>query len=181
MKGIVFALVGPSGTGKTALIEDMLKRFSDELVILPSLTTRPRRNAEDDRSTRFVSREEFERLREVGELVQASEYAGNLYGDVSQDVNDIVDSGRHAIRPLVETAVRSFRDKGYRVVMIRVVPEGDAYRNRDPQRVTLDERRANEALPADVEIRNSFEPGGFEVAAQELSSFIRATIDRVEG
>lgn len=146
MKGIVFALVGPSGTGKTALIEDMLKRFSDELVILPSLTTRPRRNAEDDRSTRFVSREEFERLREAGELVQSVEYSGNLYGDVSQDVNDIVDSGRHAIRPLVETAVRSFRDKGYRVAMIRVVPEGDAYRNRDPRRVKIGRKTRERSL-----------------------------------
>jgi ribose 1,5-bisphosphokinase PhnN len=178
--GIVFAVVGPSGCGKTALIEEMLKRFADELVLLPSLTTRAPRNAEDDRSTRFVSREEFERMRHAGELVQSVEYAGNLYGDVLQDVNDILESGRHAIRPLVETSVRSFRDKGYRVAMARVVPEGSAYRNRDPERVALDAKRSDETFPADIEIRNSFEPGGFEAAAGELSSFIRSTIDSMQ-
>jgi guanylate kinase len=176
-RGIVFAIVGPSGCGKSALIEEMLRRFPDRLVILPSLTSRSPRIAEDDSSTRFVSREEFERMERAGELIQWVEYAGNLYGDTSQDVDSIVDSGRHGIRPLVEDSVLSFRSKGYRVVMVRVVPVGEGYRNRTTEREVLDAKRAQRELIADIDITNRFEPGGIEVAYDQLALFIRGQIE----
>jgi guanylate kinase len=96
--GMIIAVGGPSGCGKSALIDEMLTRFPANLVIMRSLTTRSRRETDDDRATRFVSRPELEELRDAGRLVQSIEYAGNLYGDAIDDVDAIVASGRHGIR-----------------------------------------------------------------------------------
>jgi guanylate kinase len=179
-QGVIFALVGPSGCGKTALIEEMLKRFSNDLVIMRSLTTRQRRETDDDRATRFVNRVEFEALRDAGRLVQWVEYDGNLYGDAVEDVDAIVNSGRHAIRPLVEESVPKFRSAGYTVLMVRVAPEGAGYANRSKERELLDRERAGAAdLPkADVEIVNRFGDGGFAAACDELHSFIASQLGR---
>jgi guanylate kinase len=180
ISGIIFALVGPSGCGKSALIVEMLRRFPDELVLMRSLTTRPRRDAEDDRSTRFVSKAEFLAFQATGALIQSVEYAGNYYGDVRDDVDAIFSAGKHAIRPLIEEAVQSFRDKGYRVAFVRITPSGDCYRNRSVEREILDAGRAlaAESLPCDFELFNRFGSGGFEVACGELQVFIRRTLDR---
>jgi guanylate kinase len=177
--GIIFAVVGPSGCGKSALIVEMLRRFPDELVLMRSLTTRPSRDAEDDRNTRFVSKDEFLALEAAGALIQSVDYAGNFYGDARDDVDEILSSGRHAIRPLVEEAVQGFRDKSYRVAFVRITPSGESYKNRSAERETLDAKRlqAAEALPCDIEINNRFESGGFEAASSELTDFIRHRID----
>lgn len=180
-QGMIFAVVGPSGCGKTALIDEMLTRFPADLVIMRSLTTRPRRETDDDRATRFVSRPEFEELRDAGRLVQWVEYAGNLYGDAVDDVDDIVCSGRHGIRPLVEESVPKFRASGYAVVMIRVTPEGAGYANRSKEREQLDNERAQASgLPEpDVEIVNRFTEGGFAAACDELHAFIAMKLGNV--
>jgi len=173
----IFAVVGPSRCGKSALIEEMLRRFPTALAVMRSLTTRPRRPAEDDRSTRFVSTEEFRALDRSDSLIQWIEYDGNLYGDARSDVEDIFASGKHGIRPLVEDSIRKFRAKGYRVAMIRIIPTGDAYRNRSATRQAIDAERARDSVLADVEIANRFEPGGFEAACRRLEDFITRRID----
>jgi guanylate kinase len=173
-RGTIFAVLGPSGCGKTALIEETLRRFPRDLAIMRSLTTRQRRPTDDDRSTRFVSSSEFLELRDAGSLIQWTEYDGNLYGDTVEDVEGIVGSGAHAIRPLVEESVQSFRAKGYEVVVIRIVPTGTGYKNRSRARELLDEERSrsNEYLRPDVEIVNLFDTGGFDDACLQLEGFI---------
>lgn len=168
----IFAVVGPSGCGKSSLIEEMLRRFPHALVLMRSLTTRPRRPVEDDRSTRFVSRQEFLELKRVGSLIQWVEYDGNFYGDARSDVEEIFARGMHGIRPLVEDSVRSFRAQGYRVAMVKIVPTGDGYKNRSAVREKIDAERARGSVGADIEIANRFEPGGYEAACKELAEFI---------
>ena len=143
---------------------------------MPSLTTRSRRPVDEDCSTRFVTRDEFRELERSGSLVQWVEYDGNLYGDACADIEAIFASGRHGIRPLIEAAVRSFRAKGYRVVMVKVVPTGKGFENRSKARQVIDAEREREALAPDIEIVNRFEDGGFAAACAQLQAFIRAKI-----
>ncbi|HZA39906.1 MAG TPA: hypothetical protein VFA00_04695 [Actinomycetota bacterium] len=78
MKLLVF--IGPSGSGKTTLIRELDSR--EVISVTPSWTTRPRRADEIEGSIdhRFVSREQFTRLRDDGFFLEVVEMFGHDYG-----------------------------------------------------------------------------------------------------
>ena len=172
MRQAIFALMGPSGAGKTALIDEMLRRFPDKLAPMTSLTTRPRRGPEDDVAYRFVTRDEFIALRDSGGLIQHVEYDGNFYGDEHGCIAGIFASGRCGIRPMVAPGIRNFRAAGFRVAVANIVPAGEGYKNRSADREKIDAERAKDVLLPDIEIENDFGPGGFARTCDSLASFI---------
>lgn len=180
MRKAIFALIGPSGCGKTALITEMLRRLEGRLSFIKSVTTRPRRSAEDDEAYVFLSEEEFERLVRTGGMVQHVRYAGRGYGNDRAGVDTTLAS-HYGICAWVEDGVRNFRNAGYLVSAIRIVPRGQETGRGDPLRVRDDEVRAASLFLADVEILNDFAPGGFARAADELETYIRSFIDAYDG
>lgn len=73
----IFVIVGSSGSGKTSIGK---KAFGSDNELV-SHTTRPIRPKEQDgRDYHFVTLAEMEELIENDELVEYSEYNGNLYG-----------------------------------------------------------------------------------------------------
>jgi len=71
---------GPSGVGKSTIVDCVLRRAAN-CVPSVSVTTRPPRGGERDGVDYFfVTGEEFERRRGAGELLEWAEVHGNLYG-----------------------------------------------------------------------------------------------------
>jgi guanylate kinase len=78
--GLIFLLIGPSGTGKSSIIRNVLKSVPD-LRRYTTYTTRPPRAGEvDGREYYFVDRDRFEELVEAGKLVEWQAFYGQLYG-----------------------------------------------------------------------------------------------------
>jgi guanylate kinase len=165
----IIGLVGPSGSGKTTLIEAMLARFPERVAILKSLTTRPRRGPEDDPNYDFVSVEEMRRMERNGELVQVSEYAGNLYAHSRKHLDELLEN-RIGICALVEQGVRNLRNAGYDVKVIKITPHGGEAKSE--ARAEADIKRAKDDIKADFEIVNSFEPGGLERAERDFADLM---------
>ena len=93
MKGKLFVLSGPSGTGKSTVISRVMQQY-DNLRFSVSATTRPMRPGEvDGKDYFFVSREEFIRMRENGELLEHAEYVGNCYGTPAAPIQNALDAG----------------------------------------------------------------------------------------
>ena len=83
-------LSGPSGVGKTTIIERLLERSPVRLVESISATTRPPRPGEiDGRSYYFLSRDEFEKRREAGDFLEWAEVhrSGHLYGTLLSELD----------------------------------------------------------------------------------------------
>lgn len=167
----IFAFVGPSGSGKTTLMLELLTRMPHDLGIIRSVTSRAQRNEADALWYRFVTREDILRMRDHGELIQYLDYAGNLYGMAKQDANTILAS-RCGVQAFVEAAIKQFTDAGYRMIVIKVTPQGNPV-SEDERRRIADIERANMPIHVDMEVINSFAPGGKEKAATELEAFMR--------
>lgn len=176
MENVIFAFMGPSGSGKSTLVAEMLRRFPDRLAVIKSITTRPKRSAEDDMNYRFVTRGEVRRIIEAGRLIQGVEYAGEFYGNDRLDVEEVFASGRHGINALVEEGVRNFRRKGYRISAIRVEPVGEID-GRSDERRRIDQERAREIFMPDLLVQNRFEPGGLEECIDSVATYVGAYMD----
>ncbi|MDH4120295.1 MAG: guanylate kinase [Deltaproteobacteria bacterium] len=107
----VFVISGPSGVGKSTLIQAALRDHPD-LVMSISHTTRPPRHGESNGVHYFfVNREIFQRLIEKDGFLEWAEVYGNLYGTSRDHIHarlreghsvllDIDTQGAHSLREL---------------------------------------------------------------------------------
>ena len=88
-RGRLVVVTGPSGVGKSTLVQDVLRRTGARFSV--SATTRPPRAGEvDGREYRFVERDAFEALIERGELLEWAEVYGDYYGTPAGPIAEAV-------------------------------------------------------------------------------------------
>ncbi len=96
-RGLMFILSSPSGAGKTTLADRLLKQ-DGEMALSISATTRPRRPGEvHGQDYYFVSKDEFLRMRDNGELLEWANVFGHLYGTPRGLVEDTLRAGRDVL------------------------------------------------------------------------------------
>jgi guanylate kinase len=94
--GKIVVLSGPSGVGKSTVRKLVLERSPVPLVRSVSATTRPPRPGEKDGvDYYFYSPEEFHRLREAGEFLEAFQvFGGHWYGTLRKEVEKHLKAGK---------------------------------------------------------------------------------------
>ena len=92
----VVVLVGPSGSGKSAIARKLLET-TDSFRKLVSYTTNAQSGSDKDDSYHYVPEEEFLRLRDGGEMFESTTYAGHFYGSRKADVEAILAEGKHVL------------------------------------------------------------------------------------
>ncbi len=97
VKGKLFIVSGPSGSGKSSLVNDIVNE-SDDFIKSISVTTRSRRKGEiNGRQYHFISEIKFRELIENDMLLEWASYAGNLYGTPQKFVIDSLNKGKNVI------------------------------------------------------------------------------------
>jgi guanylate kinase len=92
-KGHLFVVSGPSGVGKTTLIERFLKDDSSSRFSV-SYTTRQRRaNEVNGKDYFFVDKDTFERMIEEAHFLEWERVHGQLYGTPQKEVLDALQDG----------------------------------------------------------------------------------------
>jgi guanylate kinase len=93
----LFVIAAPSGAGKTTLVKALTTRNPD-LRFSISYTTRPkRRNEAHGVDYLFVDKDEFDRLRTRGTLLESAEVFDNFYGTSREQVEEHLGDGHHVI------------------------------------------------------------------------------------
>lgn len=95
-RGRLLVLAGPSGVGKSSIVNELRSRLP-ELYISVSATTRdPRPGEIDGVDYRFVGADGFAKLMEAGELLEWAEIHGGLQrsGTPHAPVEDAIEAGR---------------------------------------------------------------------------------------
>ena len=91
--GKLIVLSAPSGTGKTSVCKDLLKR-NPKWKFSVSATTRPLRDGEvDGKDYIQMSNEKFEHFVKFGDFLEWEWVHGNKYGTPIGPLEDVLDSG----------------------------------------------------------------------------------------
>lgn len=97
MSGKLIVIVAPSGTGKST----MIKRLKEEFPMLlesVSYTTRPMRPGEvHGKSYFFISKEEFQAMKDRNEFLEWATVHQNFYGTSKKFVEDSLNEGKHLL------------------------------------------------------------------------------------
>ncbi|KAJ3731774.1 guanylate kinase/L-type calcium channel beta subunit [Lentinula guzmanii] len=103
-------LSGPSGVGKSTLLQRLFAEFPDKFGFSVSHTTRaPRPGEQDGKQYHFVTREKFLALRQEGAFIESAEFSGNFYGTSFQTVREVQDKGRRCILDIEAQGVRQIK------------------------------------------------------------------------
>ena len=71
-------LIGESGSGKTTILNKLVELGYEKAI---NYTTRkPRKNEENTKEYKFITKEEFDKMWNNGELLQRAEFNGEYYG-----------------------------------------------------------------------------------------------------
>ena len=106
----VVVLAAPSGGGKTTIARELRTRAPETFGYSVSATTRKARPGErDGEAYHFLTRAEFERRREAGEFLESTDYAGELYGTLGREVEQVLGSGKHVVLDVEVTGARQVR------------------------------------------------------------------------
>lgn len=134
-----------------------------------SFTTRAKRTEADSLYYEFVSREEVEKRKADGIVVQLVEFNGNYYGTDKPHVEGVL-KNKIGILAVIEQGIQTYIDAGIPIVVVKIEPVG--YKTREG-RAEADKLREQIPIKIDKTIINNFSEGGLERATHELVEFLR--------
>ena len=165
---IVFIISAPSGSGKSTLVERLMEedRRRDErrLQFSVSATTRPPRDGErNGEHYHFLSRQEFERLRDDGDLLEWAEVFGNYYGTTREVLRQAEQAGRDLILDIDVQGAAQLKETLQDAVRIFILP---------PSRQVLESRLRNRSSDSDAVIERRLSEAAREVLDYEQYDYV---------
>lgn len=133
MSGKLVLIIGPSGVGKSVILQALRDRHP-EIHFPRSATTRDRREGEGDDLYRFVSDSEFDSLIEEGKVLEYAVVHGKeRYGTLVDEIIPYIDEGKTVVREVDVQGFDSIRkhkffrdsDSGYILQSIFILPESN--------------------------------------------------------
>jgi len=96
--GKLLIFSAPSGSGKTTIVKEVLKRIQGLEFSISACSRQPRKGEEHARDYYFYSAEEFKQKIENQEFIEWEEvYENHFYGTLKSEVSRIWDKGNHVV------------------------------------------------------------------------------------
>ncbi len=98
MKGKLLIFSAPSGSGKTTIVNHLLKKYPNFGFSISATTRAPRAGEEDGKHYYFLTEEEFADKLDKGQFAEHEEvYAGTSYGTLKTEVERLWELGKQAV------------------------------------------------------------------------------------
>jgi guanylate kinase len=177
-EGRLTVLSGPSGVGKGTVVAQ-LRRIVPQVWVSVSCTTRaPRPGETEGIEYHFVTREEFERMVEGGELLEHAEFAGNCYGTPRAPVLEHLGRGVPTLLEIELQGARQVRESMPEAQFLFLAPptveelvgrlEGRGTETAEERAARLERARIEMAAEAEFEavvVNDDVERAASEIAA----------------
>ncbi|CCY41059.1 guanylate kinase [Clostridium sp. CAG:7] len=96
-QGILVVVSGFSGAGKGTLMKELLKRYDNYALSISATTRTPREGETDGKEYFFVTKEQFEKMRDERKLIEYAQYVNNYYGTPKEYVEQKMAEGKDVI------------------------------------------------------------------------------------
>ena len=96
-QGILVVVSGFSGAGKGTLMKELLKRYDNYALSISATTRAPREGETDGKEYFFVTKEQFEKMRDERKLVEYAQYVNKYYGTPKEYVEQKMAEGKDVI------------------------------------------------------------------------------------
>ena len=167
---LLIVLSGPSGVGKDAVLEGF-KKIDYPMHYAVTATTRPRRKKETDGvDYHFVSKAEFEKMIEKGELLEWANVYGNLYGVPKSELLQAMDKGKDVIVKVDVQGAASIKKTVPQAVFIFLAPPSMEDLNK-----RLKQRKTESSIDLEVRIKAA------EKEMNSLSMFDYVVVNHKDG
>ncbi|MBR4473159.1 MAG: hypothetical protein IKS55_05935 [Oscillospiraceae bacterium] len=121
----LYVVTGPSGTGLSDTLAELFRRRPDLSAVLP-VTSRHRKEGETDGiGFRFYDLDEWNALRESGDLLEETEFAGNDYGTSRTLVDELLRDGKNVLLSLEPDRAAQVKKNNPGAVCIWVEPSSE--------------------------------------------------------
>ena len=150
-RGKLFVFAAPSGAGKTTLVHAVVTKHPELRFSISYTTRKPRRNEADGVDYLFVTREEFMRLRDEGELLEYASVFDNFYATSRSQVEKHLADNRNVILEIDWQGARQVRQSMPEAVTVFILPPSveeleRRLRDRRTDAPEVIERRLRDAL-----------------------------------
>ena len=159
--GKLIVISAPSGSGKTTIAKEIMKR-NPVLGFSVSATTRTKRADEvEGKDYFFLTQDQFKKKVETGEFVEWEKFYGNCYGTLKAEVDRLLKSGQHLLFDLDVKGGLSIKKQYPEALLIFIRPPGiEVLKQRLIGRKTEDEATLKTRLnrvPMEMELGNKFD------------------------
>ncbi|HNP62383.1 MAG TPA: guanylate kinase [Woeseiaceae bacterium] len=149
-KGKLFVFAAPSGAGKTTLVHAIVTKHPELRFSISYTTRKPRRNEANEVDYLFVSKEEFMRLRDAGEMLEYAEVFDNYYATSRSQVERHLADNRSVVLEIDWQGARQVRESMPDCVSVFILPPSideleRRLRNRRTDSEEVIERRLRDA------------------------------------
>jgi guanylate kinase len=155
-RGLLFVISAPSGTGKTTVVEQLV-RVTPDLALSRSYTSRAVRAGEHDGiDYNFITRPRFEQMIREDAFLEWADVFGNLYGTSAADAERELAQGRDLVLVIDVQGARQVRLRCRDTVNIFVLP---------PSFAVLEQRLRGRSKDSEASMQRRLQTARNEVAA----------------
>lgn len=170
----VLVVSGPSGVGKSTIVNHVLEAAEDFIRSVSVTSRKTREGDEEGIHYFFVSREEFERRRDSGELLEWAEVYGNFYGTPAQFVEGQLKQGNSVLLEIDIQGGETVKEKRPGAVLIFLLPPSfEELERRLRSRKTDDEETIQRRLEIARKELNSHEKYDYLVMNDEVERCVK--------
>jgi guanylate kinase len=181
--GRLFVVSGPSGVGKSTILSRALP-CAGAVFSVSATTRQPRAGEQDGRDYFFISREQFERMKRQGELLEWAEVFGNLYGTPAEPVLRSIRAGRRVVLDIdVQGAIQVHQRMPSAVFVLIVPPDMQTLRRRLEGRSSeTPEELTARLAEAQHELASARESGvyDYEVVNDDLDAAVNRLVGMIQ-
>lgn len=163
-RGLLIVISGPSGVGKGTVRKALFERPDHNLVYSISMTTRqPRAGETNGVEYHFVSKEEFLKQIDAGNLLEYAEFCDNYYGTPLDKVNEQLESGQEVVLEIEVQGAMQVKEKMPDGVYVFIAP---------PSMKALEERLTNRGTEDKEIIKKRLDKARSEIKVAEEYGYI---------
>ena len=126
MEKKLLVVCGPSGAGLGEIVAKVFARRSDTAAATPVTARKPKAGETDGVGFWFYDLEGWSALKESGDLLEATEFAGNDYGTSRRRVTELLEAGKNVLLNLPVDRAAQLKANMPEAVCVYVAPSSEA-------------------------------------------------------